>query len=100
MNARHFSQNRSGNADGPEDPLHLEPTDLSQVKPEDYHLHEGEPVMLNPELLEFVSSLNSQPSTKACDHIEGVLDDHYRLKGTGYGIAWDIRSQTARLVKL
>lgn len=100
MKPHHFSAHRAATTDGPDDPRHLEPTDLSKVKPEDLHLHEGEPVMLTVELLDWFTVNGLPNTTDGCTFVEESLDLHYNLAGTGYGIAWDTRDNTARLVKL
>lgn len=104
MNPRHFSQHRATHADGPDDPLHLEPLDLSTVDPANYPDHEGQPVMLTPELLAYVSDPHGDyQKTNAgenCDLVEYRLEQHYHLDGSGWGITWDTRDQTARLIQL
>lgn len=107
MNPRHFSPHRAEHHDGPDDPLHATPIDPSGMSPEDLASHEGEPVMFTPELLDAISDPEvveswaiREAASEWCDRIEQTLEHHYRLAGTGYGIAFDVRDKTARLVKL
>jgi hypothetical protein len=100
MNPRHFSQNREENSDGPDDPVHLEPTDLSKVDPADYAKHEGEPLALPAILFTYAQTHGWPNSPDTCDVLENTVEQHYGLAGSGYGASWDIRTHTARLVKL
>jgi len=100
LKAHHFSQHRADHHTGTDDPLHLEPVDLSTIPPTDYPKHEGAPVMPTAKIFEFFDTHGPINTPEATNEIEGALDSHYSLAGTGWGIAFDVRDRTARLVKL